>query len=360
MKQTLSALLLAVVLALGLHMTVWAEETPAGDASVNATAEETASNEELEAKRLQLERAYSIRIAYELDPSGTASIGTGALDILDQTLGWITPQVVSQVSAYYRETVGNRLTISFVYSPYQKMGYAFDVLGSFDDDIGVIELYVPAYGRDVAMTGEAPLTVAHEFAHAFHGMARQKYGGEKLEAQWLALNGGQEYRGMYGPAVAYDSTAFITSYSTTSYEEDFAEVFSHAFVRHRDGMGMGPQLEQNGEETALGEKLALVEMLITKLISDSDQAVENLSRCRTADTYLDYQGVRLQGEELQFMGFSYPRYILRSILHDMGLEEEESQWVSRIGGWQVTGTEGDTYLVFPGGEWHRMEAEKAA
>lgn len=376
MKRRLFAALLAAVMILFTGVNAYAAEdlgpsffdalreeegTPlqgGGTAQEAPQQPQAPQNADVEAKRLTLEQKYGVNIRYDVDPDGTASIGTGSLATLDKTLEQITPQVVSQVSAHYQKTRGKALTFSFVYSPFQQMGFGFDVLGSFEYATATIELYIPSYGRDVAMTGDGPLTIAHEFGHAFHAMAAPQYGEQQLEREWLACNGGVPYNGPYF-VPDYNETAFASSYGATNYDEDFAELFAHLFVRGKDGMGMGALLQRGGQSTALGKKAALVEKLLGLYIGNAQTAAANLRKVYAAAPTVTYKGVVLGGESLQFMGCAYPRYILRSLLYEIGLEAQQSTWVYEIGGWEVASAHG-TYLVFPGGEWHRLSGQMAA
>ncbi len=358
MKYRLFSLLLALLMVLAPTAAfAAAPAAPSADTVQAATAE-------LEAMRLALEQKYYIDIRYDVDSDRSPSIGTGSLHVLDTTLSLITPEVVSQVSYYFEQLFGKRMCFAFVYSPYQEMGgYNFDVLGSFEQSSGLIELYLPAYSRDVAMTGDSPLTIAHEFGHAFYrvfdDLHGRDYGVDAFENGWLSLNAGLSYNGN-DDTKGYNPGVFMSAYGATTPAEDFAEVFSHSFVRHKAGMGIGNLLiRADGTFSPLGTKVNYIEKALPMYLQNTEQAIANMRRVYTATDEIVYEGVKLSGEYLQFSGCSYPRYILNSLLYVKKIQAETTEWIIDIGGWRVTGPQG-TFFVFPGGNVRRVQPQPAA
>lgn len=304
-------------------------------------------NAQVDAYKQQLEQKYGITITYDVDEDGSACIGTGSLATLDTALSAVTPSVVKQVSDYYQKKNGKKLNYAFIYTPFHDPDQNIEILAAFDEKISNIELYIPESSQGTFITGDSPITILHEFAHAFHLMFMAYYGRDRMEADWVALNGGVRYNKGF-LAGAYNKVAFISSYGATSFEEDFAEIFSHAFVRNKEGQGFYHQLLTNGQKTVLGQKVSYIEEMLPMYLTDTSAAVANLQKIFSTPIILNYQGLRLSGEYLQFIGCAYPRYVLRGILSYYGLEAEESWWILDIGGWQVKSTEGQYYLVFPG------------
>ena len=356
MKQTkILAFILAFVIALSLALPAQAavgSNTQTGAARhTYRTAAAAGLNADVEARRLEIEQRFGIHIRYDVDHDGAASIGTGALHTLDTVLGYLTPGVVRELSDYWEKRNGRRITVSFVYSPFQIHAAVIggEVLGSFNPGNSVIELYIPSFGENVFISGESPLTILHEFGHAFHFMAMDLFGEEELQTQWEALNNGIPYTSNID-SEEYDSFTFVSVYSLFSYEEDFAEVFAHAFVRHKAGQGFSNYLTlPGGGLSPLGRKVNLIERLLPLYFSQPEQMVANFRRVWSAPTYLEHSGMRLSGAHTQYIGFSHPRFVLASLVGKLGVEMESNVWVSEIGGWIVTDFDGQRYAIFPGG-----------
>lgn len=322
--------------------------------AVPCFAAQQQQNANVDERILQLEQKYGIEITYETDKDGSACIGTGALATLDYALDSVTPTVVKQVSNYYEKKNGSKLIYSFMYTPYHKVGSMVEMLGHFDKDKSIIELYLPSSSKGTFTTGENPITIVHEFAHAFYEMFCDSYGVEKMKKEWTALNRDVKYNEGY-LAYAFNRVTFISSYAATSVEEDFADTFAHAFVRHKDGQGLSHRLLTGDQKTALGDKVDYIDSMLPKYLANTDLARSNLRRIFDVDVFLYYQEIRLSGEKLQFMGCSYPRYVLNGILSTMKIKAKNREWLSDIGGWQVSDNAGKCYLIFPGGAMYMLE-----
>ena len=305
-------------------------------------------NAKVEEKRLSLEQKFNITIRYDKDEDGRASIGTGDLAILDNALSPVTASAVRQVSSYYENKVGSKLAFSFMYNPYHELDANVEILASFNPKTALVEIYIPSSSAGTFISGSNPITILHEFAHAYYFMFASKYGEKKMEQEWVALNDGVPYNKGF-LAYAYNKVTFMSSYGATSLEEDFAEIFSNAFVRHREGQGFYHRLLFEERKTALGKKVEFIEKMLPMYLTDTQTAVSNLRRIYTTPYTLYYQDVKLSGEYLQYIGCAAPRYVLNGILSYYKLKQESSQWILEVGGWQTKTTNGNYYLVFPGG-----------
>lgn len=311
-----------------------------------------AAVDDLEGKRQKLEQAYGIQIRYDLDKDDKAIITVNDLNTLDRALGCLTADLVRQVSAHYEATMGKKLVYSFTRSQIDTGDPSLIVLGHFEEKTAIISLCIPGAKGAVA-TGNSPLTILHEFAHAYHAMAAKKHGADRMEKEWTALNGSVSNNEGY-MVYPYNKLVFISSYAASNYKEDFAETFAHAFGRGREGQGFYHRLATGGKKTALGKKVDYLQTLLPQYLSGSGAAVSNLGKIYDTPVFLHYQGVKLSGEELQFIGFSAPRHVLKGITAAHGFKAEASQWIPEIGGWQVLSDKGDAYLAFPGGELHPL------
>jgi len=224
-------------------------------------------------------------------------------------------------------------------------------VGGFDPDRSLIELYIPRKGKGAAVSGDAPLTIVHEFGHAVQIMTGNKYGESKMQSEWKAMNGDHTYRASNIESNPSETT-FVSGYAATDFAEDFAETFAHAFVCNRSGLGITGKLTSNGASTNLGKKFNYVYTIISTYFPQATTALENFQKLYSTSTSLTYGGVKLSGSYLQFIGYSEPRYLPLTVL-DMFPEVRESQykWIKEIGGWFATREGKDNLIVFPGGNW---------
>lgn len=296
-----------------------------------------------------LEKKYGIHIRYPGDDSGKPVIAAGDLETLDMALENVTPAAVRQISQYYEAKNGGKLTYSFTLTPSLEAGTAA-IRAGFNDKTSVIQLYLPTENVDTVATGVNPISIVHELGHAFHFLCADRYGRDKMQAEWLALNGDAAYSA--GSLQDNPNTqVFITGYAASMYEEDVAETFAHAFVRNSAGLGFTKKLSSGGRKTALGRKVDYVETLLSTYLDEPEQALANYRRTHKAATALNYQGLFLYGDYLQFIGYPPPRHVLGGILATHSWNMEQAVWIRSIGGWYVRDTGGNEFLVFPGGTW---------
>ncbi len=311
-----------------------------------------ADNSAVDAKIMEIEKKYDIHIKYETDPDGSASIGTGTLHTLDLVLDKITPGIVKQVSAYVKEKTGHKLTYSFTYEGKLDLDLPSNVgvHGVFYEETGLIEIFLPSSSSGTYSSGDNPLAMAHEFGHALEWLCRSKYGAQKLSSEWQALGGGAAYNVFDGRG-SYSTTTFVSLYASSSYEEDFAETFAHSVVRDKAGLGFYHLLSKDGVKTALGKKVDYLAALLPKCLQNADGLSAHLKKVYTTPVYREFQNQRLTGSHMQYIGYSYPRYVLRGIMNSPEVSDEiaTSRWVSEIGGWYVVSTTNRYYLVYPGG-----------
>lgn len=333
--KRLASVILALILCLGLAL-------PAA----------AADNSAVDAKIVELQKKYDLVIQYDKDSDGSASIGTGTLHTLDTQLAKVTPEVVKQVSAFVQRQTGRKLTYSFTYSFNLPIDLPANVEahGVFHEDRGVIEIFLPSSSRDTYSSGDNPLAMVHEFAHALEWFCRAQY-GDKLQSEWTALNAGAAYSSSFDGTGGYKTNTFISLYAATSYDEDFAETFAHAIIRDRAGLGFYNLLSTDGVKTPLGKKVDYLIALLPRCLQSSATITANLQKAYTTSIYKDFQGQRLTGIHMQYMGLSYPRYVLKGIMSAPEVNDgiASSTWVYEIGGWYVVSTSGKYYLVYPGG-----------
>lgn len=338
-------LLLMMVLAFNLPFSTAGADKP--------TAAET--NDQVVKMAAELEKKYSIDIKYPKNKDGFAVITTGNLTTLDQALENLTPAAIREISDYYKQKNGKRITVSYVRDT-TKLNRVDATLAVFYKEKSLIEYYLPTSTTPVGMTGDSPISIVHEFAHALHFMHADRYGAEKMKREWLAFNGGSEYKSVYLKSNP-DTRKYVSGYAATMYEEDVAETIAHALVRNRSGQGFKSKLTQGGNATALGKKVAYIEKLLAAALKNSDAVLENYRKIYQTAVSVKYKKLVLSGDYLQFAGYPQPRNVLKAILSELQVTQERAVWIRQVGGWYVELKGGDRILVFPGGTWSKLKAD---
>lgn len=337
---------LAVLLALCMPFSAAAAE--------KLTPEQTSA--QVEQKAVELEKKYDIRIGYPSDRDGLAKIPVSTLETLDMALENVTPGLVRQVSEYYRQKNGARLSINYVQRTDNLVESSEGIeatLGAFDNTRSLIEMYLPGGSSPVVMTGEAPIQIVHEFGHALHFLYTDQYGFDKMKKEWSAFNQGESYDRqniMQNP----NDKVFVSGYAATMFEEDVAETIGHVFARAKAGQGLKSKLTSGGKQTGLGKKVAYVEKMLSAYLTDTKDAVANYRRIYKTATSVTYQNMQFSGEYLQFAGYAQPRYILNGTLSRLGKEKSRAVWIRSIGGWYVREPDGEELIVFPGYVWTKV------
>lgn len=337
MKRVLTLLLSALLILNILPLLAFGAETT------------QSKNAAIAQKAAEIEKKYGINIRYPQDREGNAIITLNGLITMDDALANVTPTIVKQVSAYYKEKNGKKLTFSYVQHN-TNLSINEAILAGFDDKTSLIELYIPTSSGSTIATGENPLSIVHEFSHALHLMCAAKYGAKKMQSEWKAFNEGEPYSAdniIENP----NTKVFITGYAATMYEEDAAETIAHTFIRNRAGQGFSNRLTVNGKRTGLGKKVDYIEKMITANFTDTTQAVANFRKAHSTPTSTLYQGMKFSGEYLQFAGYPQPRFILNGTLNSLGKKRSDAIWIRPIGGWYVQEDNGSGIIVFPGGVW---------
>jgi hypothetical protein len=204
------------------------------------------------------------------------------------------------------------------------------------------------------ITGTNPTAIVHEMGHAFHEYVQYRYGSDDLKATWSGLS--MPYRFSGRNAENPDPTIFATLYASSSYYEDFAETFAQAFTANRPGLGISEYLTgPDGKRTKLGSKMRWMERFVTDYIENHEAAVGTMQLIYSTPRKLEYNGLSLSGNSLQYIGFSEPNAVYAAVIKHLGVTAEASKWISEIGGWYIKSTEGDEYYAFPGGTFAELE-----
>lgn len=348
MKRILSVLMAAALVASLSFFSAGAAE--------KLTPEET--HAKVVAQAEALEQKYSIGITYPSDSDGHASITRNNLETLDLALSSLTPSFVKQVSNYYQQRNGHKIDFNFIFSnpSYHNGGV---IMAAFERTTSKIYIFLPVKAGEAIISGENPIALVHEFGHAFHLMCADSYGERKMLAEWSEFNNGVGYDRNFGLTNPNESL-FVSTYAATSYEEDVAETFAHAFVRSAPGTGFKNLLSKDSKMTGLGRKVNYVERMLSAYLTNSADAVANYRRIYETSTSMTYEGLRFSGDYLQYIGYPQPRNILKGMLNELDMTSQKTTWVRAIGAWRVIDDRGDMYFVFPGGSWSAAKAEKAA
>lgn len=317
------------------------------------------NNAGISAQAKAIEERYGIGITYPIGSDGYAAITMNNLETLDLAFGTVTPSVVKQVSKYYQERNGRKIEINYIFSD---SGYNYNggvLMAAFEQSTSKIFVFLPAKAGRAIISGENPIALVHEFGHAFHLMCIEKNTMQKMRDEWLKFNRGNKYNpdlGFLNP----DEDIFISGYASTSYEEDFAEVFAHTFVRSASGTGFKSRLSQDSKMTGLGQKVDYVEKLLASSLTNVQEALNNYHRIYKTASSTTFEGVKFSGEYLQYIGYPQPKNILKGILNELNLVSEKSTWVRSLGAWRVVDRNGSTFFIFPGGSWAEVKYGKLA
>lgn len=346
--------LAAVVLALALILVPLQATAFAAVGERYTVTSGTAHNAAVQAKELALEEKYAITINYSTYWDGetdVAVIQPETLDTLDTALSYVSTYVVRQVSSYYQQNTGKRLRITYRCQDLSGSVTNEYTVAGFDPDLALIEIYIPQPGTDAQMNGDSPLSLLHEFGHAVHIMMMRRYGSDKMQQEWESINGGYRYSES-NIAQNPNEKVFMSAYAATSYMEDFAEVFAHAFVCNRAGLGLSNRLSADGASTALGKKFASALAYLKAYFPDSTEMHQNYAKVYTTPTTLTYNNAKFSGPHLQFIGYAEARYFAISILEKRpDIRPSSYRWVSAIGGWVAANPAGGYVVVFPDGTW---------
>jgi hypothetical protein len=298
----------------------------------------------------ELEQKYNVTITYPIRPSGTAAIGPQTLHTLDQSLMFLSPELVREVSAFFENrNVPNsrKITIAFDFRPAPG-----PQLASFNSLDGVMRIFIPRSDGEMLLTGTNPTAIVHEMGHAFHEMVEQRYGRDQLRHDFTAFNNMIPYSALY--AENPDPTVFATLYGTLNYQEDFAETFTQLFTANRPGLGIADRLfTPGGERTRLGGKMAFMERLIENYITNNKTALTNARRVYTTPRHLLFAGINWSGGSLQYIGFFEPNGVFAAIESHINVTTQSSRWISELGGWHIVCTSGAQVYAFPGGAYRR-------
>lgn len=311
----------------------------------------------------EIEKKYGIAIEYPTGSDGNPVIGNNNLDTLDMALENVTPAAVKEISQYYRDKNGKRLTISYVTADtYDYAGsdnFArgnIALFGEFDDKTSLIRLHIPRSNSSTLASGDAPIAIVHELGHALHVMYTDRYGEAQMEREWLALNESARYdedNVMQNP----NDKLFVSGRAATEYVEDVAETIAHVFVRNQAGQGFKNRLSSGEKQTGLGKKVAYIEQMLSGCLKENASALENYRKIYSTPTSVAYQSLKLSGDYLQYAGYPQPKYVLNGNLRELGVEKSKAAWILPIGGWYVEGTKGERIIVFPGGDWLDVPAD---
>jgi hypothetical protein len=316
-----------------------------------SAADSSSDSRAIRAMDAELEKKFGMDIVYPARTNGSPAITMNNLETLDRAFSNMGGPMAREVSRYYERRNGTRLRIEYVFS-----GYSYEVKGgvlmaAFEHPHARITVFLPRASGQAIISGENPIALVHEFGHAFHIMCHELRGadGGGMRADWLKINEGYAY----DPALSFynpDETVFVSGYAASSFEEDFAETFGHAFARTTSGTGFAERLTDDGYMTPLGEKVEYVRAMLETHLLNHAEAVKNFDRIYETEETFTFEGNRFSGEYLQYMGYPQPRNVLGGILNQLRIESEGATWVRTLGAWRVN-AKGRQYFIFPGGTW---------
>lgn len=296
----------------------------------------------------EIEEKYNIDITYPIRKSGYAAVGAQTLRTLEQSLEYISPELVSEISNYYKKTTNSkqRICVSFEYPP---LSLSESLLASFNTKEGRLRIFIPSSDGGMLISGTNPSAIVHEMGHAFHELAAAGYGEESLASKWDSYNGKYSYSS--GDLKNLDESVFPSPYACSSYNEDFAEVFARAFTANRAGLGISHNLSNSeGKVTGYGKKMLLLKTLISDYVTNNEKALANIEKIYSTPRYLTFGDIKMSGVSLQYIGFAEPNGVYAAIEKSLNIKTANSYWIKEIGGWYVESTKGNKWYAFPGGD----------
>lgn len=311
-------------------------------------------NESVRAKANGIEEKYGVTVKY---PTGGtyAGIGTGTLSTLDTCLDYLTPELVKALSAWCKEETGKGLAFSFTANPDYAGSASGHAVAGYTQARSLIEIVLPSGYGTGNLTGSSPIAIVHEMGHVLQEYLKSVHGAANLSSQWKKLNGGVAYG-----ASKWSRTVFTSAYAAGDYEEDFADTVAYGFVCNRAGLSIAKYLKTAEDvDTPLGAKVNYLGRLLKKYFPENEQVLTNLAKCRQAASSLTWNGLKLSGNSLEYIGFNPPYNVLGGVLRQLELKQKSSVWVYEVGGWLVTDATGAQHLVFPGGSHFALKEAKA-
>ena len=336
LKRGFSILIIVILLACAM---------PASAASVDIEA----YNKNVAQIVAEMQTRYNVDITYPIRQSGYASVGPQTLETLNMALNFITPEMVREISEFYRLNRGGRISIAFEYPPLSTSP-TNSALAAFNSEQARLRIFIPLNNGSMLVSGTNPTAIVHEMGHAFHTMLESRIGGEAaLQKMWEdKATGFYDYskQNVKNPNNLY----FASAYASSEYREDFAESFAVMFVANRAGLGIAERLkDSNGKSTVLGDKVNFITDMIEKHIKSNRNALDNIGLIYTTPRRVSYNGYSFSGDELQYIGFNEPNGVYKAIEDKLAITTRKSQWIKQIGGWWIESEDGRCFFAFPGG-----------
>lgn len=333
------------ILSVAISLFVLLSGIPAAAAGSEPAQSLEAYNAEVKEKADSLAKKYGVAIKYPAG-AGYAGIGTATLATLDACLEYVTPAVMKELSAWYKEKTGSKLTFSYTNTPDFDRTNSGHPIAGFTYEKALIQIFVPRSNNPGAVqTGNSPTAIIHEVGHAVHEYLIAKAGSARLREQWTKLNG----TAGYGGGSSYDRNAFVSRYAASDYDEDFADTFAYGYVCNRAGFSIAKYLKSGEKNTVLGDKVALLEKLVASYFEDAGDSVINLKKCWSTPESVSYRGFKFSGNSMEYVGYNAPYGVLSATLKSLGIAAKSSKWERSVGGWVVADAKGAEYMVFPGG-----------
>ena len=297
----------------------------------------------------EMEALYNVDITYPIRGSGYAAIGAPTLRTLDESLKFITPEMVREISNFYVFKRVGRLEIAFEYPP-MSTSETNSALAAFNAAQGKLRIFIPASNGSMIISGNNPTAIVHEMGHALHYMLEGRVGGAATLQQMWERVATSRYDYSKQNTVNPNELYFATSYASTDYSEDFAETFALAFTSNRAGLGVSHRFkDNNGKDTVLAQKLAFISNIIETHVTNNKQALANIELIYTTPRQIMYNDYKFSGAELRYIGFSEPNGVYMAIENHLEITTKQSKWIREIGAWWIESSTGKQLYAFPGG-----------
>lgn len=359
---------IAFLLAFVLIFAIFPVQTFASQTQLYSVFSPTTHNNQVDSAIEILEDKYNIDIIYPTYNSGfykISAIYPETLETLENTLSYLSESSIKELSDYYKNEYGTKLIVEYKFKDLDATNSEDKlVTASFAPEKSLLEIYIPKPDSNSSLTGDSPMNILHELAHAVHIMYNNTNNEKSFEQNWIALNGEYKYDDdnlSNNPNI----NVFASGYAASDYLEDFAETFTVVFISNRDGLGLDKRLIQNNKLTPLGTKIEMVNDVLLACFGDDKIIQDNLHSAFSTPRILNYKGISLSGLYLQYIDMPEARYFPLGILNKFSdLSVNEYVWIKNVGGWTSKSpskyADNKYILVFPDATWGKTSINIAA
>lgn len=229
-----------------------------------------------EEKALVNQKIASIKESYGITVTCADNVsneGVEVIDAIDVACERLGATFLSALNDYYAQ-IGKSFKISLSAFGQSDVAFAGSFYsGYFNPQTATLSVFAPEAGVGFASFGDPTtrtLDVLHEFGHAFHYMAYNKYGYQNMVDDFVKLNNGVAYtKNTFSMGVMSKElqNVFVSNYAASAYSEDFADTFAVMFDKGDNRSTGASARKEVGNFPQLMKKYKYIESLVDSYIS---------------------------------------------------------------------------------------------